>query len=272
MKIMEKVSCATSFVLFLVVFVVEVCEITQAFYPTPILEPQGPWHHRRTGAGVVHGKIPCLVLSATQKEKTVEGNDDTSDDDSTVEKNMNPLTRASWFAVEAFGKVFGSGNQEGQPSSSLDNDSAMVIDLTRAPLSMEETLERIQLDNDRSYFLSGEVDKLIYDDQCTFSDPFVAFDGRDRFVDNLANLGSFITNYDAKMLDYAVDSTTSTVNTKVMVKLELNLPWKPVLAWPWGVKYTIDSDTNLITTHAESWDIEAWEGVKQIFRKATIKI
>jgi len=194
---------------------------------------------------------------------------------------MNPVTRASWFAVEAFGKVFGRGKKEGQTSSS-DSDpptSAVVIDLTRAPLSIEETLERIQLDNDRSYFLSGEVDKLIYDDQCTFSDPFVAFDGRDRFVDNLANLGSFITKYDAKMLDYAVDksseeeeSTTATVNTKVMVKLELNLPWKPVLAWPWGVKYTIDSDTNLITTHAESWDIEAWEGVKQIFRKATVKL
>ena len=44
-----------------------------------------------------------------------------------------------------------------------------------------------------------------------------------------------------------------------MVKLELNLPWKPVLAWPWGVKYVIDPNTNLIVTHEESWDIEPWE-------------
>ena len=44
-----------------------------------------------------------------------------------------------------------------------------------------------------------------------------------------------------------------------MVKLELNLPWKPVLAWPWGVTYSIDPDTFLITKHEESWDIEPWE-------------
>ena len=40
-----------------------------------------------------------------------------------------------------------------------------------------------------------------------------------------------------------------------MVKLELNLPWKPILAWPWGVTYKIDPTTFLITDHQESWDI-----------------
>jgi hypothetical protein len=44
-----------------------------------------------------------------------------------------------------------------------------------------------------------------------------------------------------------------------MVKLELNLPWKPILAWPWGVDYSIDPETFLITKHEESWDIEPWE-------------
>lgn len=57
-----------------------------------------------------------------------------------------------------------------------------------------------------------------------------------------------------------------------MVKLELNLPWKPVLAWPWGVKYIINSENFLITEHIESWDIEPFEGVKQIFRKPTVSI
>ena len=44
-----------------------------------------------------------------------------------------------------------------------------------------------------------------------------------------------------------------------MVKLELNLPWKPILAWPWGVKYIINTNTYLIIKHEESWDIEPWE-------------
>lgn len=173
----------------------------------------------------------CLRLAAK--------NDDQDDD-------MNPVTKASWYAVEAFGKVFG------------DKDKVVAQNnLDLPPQSMKETFERIQLDNDRSYFLSGDVDKLIYDEDCVFADPFVSFSGRDRFVDNLQNLGSFITKYDAKMIDYAEDSNS--VQTRVMVKLELNLPWKPVLAWPWGVTYEIDPETFLVTNHEEAWDIDPWE-------------
>ena len=43
------------------------------------------------------------------------------------------------------------------------------------------------------------------------------------------------------------------------MKLELNLPWKPILAWPWGVTYDIDADSFLVKNHAESWDIEPLE-------------
>jgi hypothetical protein len=180
------------------------------------------------------------------------------------EKEMDPLTKASWYGVELFGKVFGGKVKQN------DATSEETINLDTPPQSIQETLERIQLDNDRSYFLSGNVDTLIYDEDCVFADPFVSFRGRDRFVDNLQNLGSFITKYSAKMLDYTQDENT--VKTRVMVKLELNLPWKPVLAWPWGVTYDIDPVTFLVTKHEEAWDIEPLEGVKQIFRKPTTQI
>lgn len=172
--------------------------------------------------------------------------------------NPNPITKASWYATEAFGKVFGS------------SEKSKTLSLENPPASLEETLERLQVDNKREYFLSGEVDKMIYDEDCTFSDPFVAFQGRDRFVENLANLGSFITEYSARPLAYNVQGEV--VETKFMVKLKLNLPWQPVLAWPWGVTCKIDPATHLIVLHEESWDIEPWEGVKQIFRKATTTV
>lgn len=210
---------------------------------------------------------PALVFSLSSKAK---GKDEDEDYRKTVVNNSkNPLELASWYAVEAFGKTFGSKNKREDATTTTNSCD---IDLNRPPSSLDETLKRIQLDNNRSYFLSGEVDRLIYDEQCTFADPFVSFDGRDRFIDNLANLGSFITNYDAKILKYNVEKNGEEVVTKVMVKLELNLPWKPVLAWPWGVKYLIDPKTNLVTSHIESWDIEAWEGVKQIFRAPTLQI
>ncbi len=118
--------------------------------------------------------------------------------------DINPVAKASWYAVEVFGKVFADSDKK-----------TTKIDQTRPPSSPTETLQRIKDDNDRSYFLSGNVDSLIYDEDCIFSDPFVAFSGRDRFVENLQNLGSFITNYDAKLLDYTVSDNGLIVDTKV---------------------------------------------------------
>lgn len=156
-------------------------------------------------------------------------------------KDVDAATKASWYAVEAFGKVFGSAASKSETTTPLAD---------RPPSSLKETTQRIQADNQREYFLSGEVDELIYAEDCTFADPFVSFRGRDRFVENLRNLGSFITKYSAKPLSYDVDGNV--VTTKFMVKLQLNLPWKPVLAWPWGVRCEIDPATNLITLHKES--------------------
>jgi hypothetical protein len=181
--------------------------------------------------------------------------------------DQNPLTKASWYAVEAFGQLFGSNKKKTQQS-----EEQLVYSLDQAPSSLRETLQRIQADNDRQYFLSGNIDELIYDENCIFSDPFVSFQGRDRFVQNLANLGSFITEYSAKPIQYDESTEDAAVTTKFMVKLRLNLPWKPVLAWPWGVRCEIDPETNLIIQHKESWDIEPLEGVKQIFRKPTTSV
>ncbi len=129
------------------------------------------------------------------------------DDGDKVSPDVTPIAKASWYAVETFGKIFAQKKD--------DSRDAIDIDQSSPPTSLKETLVRIQNDNDRSYFLSGEVDKLIYDEQCVFSDPFVAFSGRDRFVDNLSNLGSFITKYEAKTLKYTVSDDGLQVRTKV---------------------------------------------------------
>ena len=189
---------------------------------------------RGAPASAPEPSLALLLLSIWHYRLAAGKKDDTGDSDA--------VTKASWYAVEAFGKVFGSPLRKGTPSASTD----------RPPNSLKETQQRIQQDNEREYFLSGEIDELIYDTDCTFADPFVSFQGRDRFVDNLARLGSFITKYSAKPLSYQVDEDSSAVTTKFMVKLQLNLPWKPVLAWPWGVRCEIDPDTYLITLHEES--------------------
>jgi Uncharacterized conserved protein (DUF2358) len=200
----------------------------QSWAPTDGRRSRMKWRHSndlRVGKFSAHDRL----LAANRNE---------DDNDAGA---LNPLTKASWYAVEAFGKFFGSATKSPQDESS---DSA-EYSLDVPPSSVDETLARLQADNQREYFLSGQVDKLIYDPDCVFADPFVEFRGRDRFVENLENLGSFITEYSARPLAYKVNDNI--VDTKFMVKLRLNLPWKPVLAWPWGVRCEIDKESNLGT-------------------------
>ena len=89
------------------------------------------------------------------------------------------------------------------------------------------------------------VDVSLYDPDCEFSDPFVAFNGRQRFKENLENLaGGFIIDSFTRTLETSVFEGNATLpptyRTKLMVKLQLGLPWCPVLAWPWGVEHVFD--------------------------------
>jgi hypothetical protein len=149
-----------------------------------------------------------------------KNNNDDNDDEGS---SMNPLTKASWYGVEWFGKAFGS-SKSSKKSSSFSSSSSTIIRILDddgnpvLPQTLQETVQRIENDNDRSYFLSGQVDQGIYDPDCVFSDPFVSFSGTERFVTNLANLGSFITKYKAKVLQNSqVDDTT--IQTKVRILL-----------------------------------------------------
>jgi hypothetical protein len=185
--------------------------------------------------------------------------------------------KAAWQATEWLGRAAGpflkknDGASSFSFSSSSSCASAEALDQGR-PATMEEASRRLREDYDRDYFVSGLIDRELYDADCYFSDPFAGFNGRDRFIDNLQNLGGFITGADLKLIDYdesQLDAAIPVVTTKIMVKLQLGLPWNPVLAWPWGVRHEFDPTTCQITDHKESWDVSAAEGVAQCFRPAS---
>ena len=56
--------------------------------------------------------------------------------------------------------------------------------------------------------------------------------------------------------------TTSAVHAAA----QLGLPWKPVLAWPWGVTHVFDPSTNQVVRHVEAWDVSADVGVGMLLR------
>lgn len=144
-----------------------------------------------------------------------------------------------------------------------------------APISRDELVERLRADYDRNYFLTGDVDVPLYTDDCEFADPFTSFRGRQRFVQNLKNLaGGFITNFKVKLLEFSASEEQDPllVRSRLLVQLELALPWKPLLGWVWGVEHRCASamvnGTNSwqCFLHKESWEVSASEGVAMLFR------
>ena len=176
---------------------------------------------------------------------------------------MDPATKSVWFATEVFGKLAAAVRGSPPPSPPAGPP----------PKDLDDAIARLVEDyagtsaDPRPYFLTGKMDTALYDAECEFADPFVSFNGRDRFVENLENLaGGFITESSTRTLDSSVErGSPPSYKTKLLVKLRLGLPWQPVLAWPWGVEHVFDAESGLIVRHIESWDVSAAEGVKQLF-------
>ena len=85
-----------------------------------------------------------------------------------------------------------------------------------------------------------------------------------------AHAGGFIVDSSTRTLDTSLTrgegGAPSSYETRLMVKLQLGLPWKPVLAWPWGVEHVIDPSTNRVVRHIEKWDVSAADGVAQLLK------
>jgi hypothetical protein len=171
--------------------------------------------------------------------------------------------KVAWLGTELLGSVAGAFR------SKADDASAAALN-EGPPRSLVEASARLKEDYARDYFVSGLVDRELYAPECYFSDPFAGFSGRERFIANLQNLGTFVTGADLRMLSYDEDLAASppAITTRLLVKLQLNLPWQPVLAWPWGVRHEFDEASNQIVVHKESWEVSAAQGLQQVFRPA----
>ena len=176
-----------------------------------------------------------------------------------TQKDVGVGAKAAWFATEAFGKLAAKAKGELAPPPLPDDETVGV-------LSRTEVEARLRADWDRQYFISGDIDLGCYEADCEFADPFVSFKGLARFKENLDNLaGGFITDSDVRLLEFSPDGENR-FTSRAVVKLQLGLPWRPVLAWVWGVAYEISPDTGRVCRHLESWEVSAAEGVAQLFR------
>jgi hypothetical protein len=56
------------------------------------------------------------------------------------------------------------------------------------------------------------------------------------------------------------------VKTKWKFRCVLALPWRPSLAAGGGTAHYFSPESGRIVRHVEAWDIDPWDGVKQLLR------
>ena len=177
--------------------------------------------------------------------------------------------KAVWYGAEAVGKVVGATKtkDDADASPSANAGSTATVDSTGATLTRARALELLREDYDSSYFVSGVGALAAYDPACEFSDPFVAFEGVDRFKQNVGNLGGMMRDIDLKITGW--EENEDDLVTSWRFSCVLDLPWRPKLAAAGGTTHAFDEGTGKVVKHIERWDVDPGKVVKQLLVPAS---
>lgn len=138
-----------------------------------------------------------------------------------------------------------------------------------------ELLEGVRADyEERMYLWTGDIDENLYDEDCTFTDPTLSFEGLATFQRNLAALQPILTTVVksplVELYGCELDESCNEVRASWRMKGDLALPWQPTIDLKGSTKFVYDpiSAGGRITQYIESWDIEAGAALMQILTPA----
>ena len=212
------------------------------------------------------------------------------------EKEKGLLNQAVWYLSEGLGDLLGNLNSFTSSKDSKERKLEYERYLkSRSIMNLDDSIELLRADYDKVYFVTGDLNLDIYDENCIFADPFVSFTGLDRFKKNLDNLGGYLEDVTLKLRDFQVENIEKeTARVQLlpndlmekgyreeeitMVKASWNfkcivalLPWKPLLACKGSTKHFFDKSTGRIVKHDEGWEIETIDALKQLLKPSKKK-
>jgi hypothetical protein len=175
--------------------------------------------------------------------------------------------KAAWFGAEAVGNLVGAAKAAttGEtPKAGTDPTTPT----TRLPFS--EAAAAIRADYEAVYFVSGKGDLAAYDPDCYFADPFAGFSGTARFVRNVSNLGSTLSDVRLKLTAFEEDESAGTIRTAWTFSGVVDaLPWRPRLAAAGSTTHTLDPASGRVVRHIEAWSSSPGEVVAALLRPAS---
>lgn len=177
-------------------------------------------------------------------------------------KEADAFLKAVWYGAEGFGDILASF--QGKKTSNRSDEKG---EGTSRPIERREVLQMLRDDYDKCYFISGLGEMSAYDPNCTFADPFVSFNGVDRFKKNVGNLGSLMQDVKLEITDWREGEES--VQSKWRFSCILDLPWRPRLAAAGGTTHVFDERTGKVVEHIEDWDIEPGKVVRDLLRPSS---
>ncbi|CAA0829190.1 Uncharacterized conserved protein (DUF2358 [Striga hermonthica] len=132
--------------------------------------------------------------------------------------------------------------------------------------SVNEVLSIIKSDYENAYFVTGLFTSAIYDEDCTFEDPTIKFQGRELYARNLRLLVPFFDNpsIHLKEIKKGLDREKGFIVASWSLRTYLKLPWTPLVSVDGKTIYDLDEEFRIIR-HVERWNISALEAIIQIF-------
>jgi len=175
----------------------------------------------------------------------------------------NPVVVGVVTAMTEALRALGVGKQEYEQ---------VLTQQPQAPLppgDVEGVMQRISGDFKQGYIVTGIIDDSIYDENCFFADPTVAFSGLKLWKRNLQLLVPFLIQPSVRMLDIRrTDSQggSQTLRSEWELRTYLNLPWRPLISILGATDYTLNEQGNKVVEHVESWNVSGAQAILQMFR------
>ena len=174
-------------------------------------------------------------------------------------EEKSPLLQGLFVASEWMGRLTNL-NQSTKPSSL--NKSSL------SSLSFSQTANKIREEYENIFWATGNMDLSLWEDNCTFSDPFSSFGGKGsslRFKKNADNLGKFLLSPRLRITSFTSDEASKEVIIGWTFRANLKLPWNPVLAAAGETSHKLSTSTGRIEEYSERWKTDVWEVVKRLF-------
>jgi len=196
------------------------------------------------------------------------------------ENNPNPISRILFQATELFGSILKVTNVVDKSDNINVASNTIIIQQQKISLELEEIGQRIKKEYENLFWVTGNMEMSLWEDNCTFADPFSSFGGDGslrRFKSNADNLSRLVENPVSRVTSFEILQEqqimilpNQSVNVDVIkvgwsFSSILKLPWRPILSASGITAHYISKSSRKIVRYEEAWKSKPLDVVLRLF-------